>query len=241
MISVIDSGNTYTKIGQFINGKLTKIHQKESFEEVIPIILKTRPEKLVVGSVNYSIDKIEKYIPGIPVIKINANTPVPFRIKYKTPDTLGIDRIAVVTNAWERMPNNNILVIDAGTCITYDFIDNNGNYLGGGISPGVDIRFRSLHEFTVNLPKVGFEESIQLIGDSTKNSILSGVINGIISEIEGIIEKYSDKYGNLTIFMSGGYAIFFETKIKHSIFAFPNMVLLGLYSIYKFNDRKSKI
>jgi type III pantothenate kinase len=241
LISVIDSGNTYTKVGQFENGKLTKIHQKESFEEVIPIILQSHPEKIIAGSVNFSMEELEEQLPGIPIIKLSASVLLPFKIKYTTPDTLGIDRIAVVTNAWERMPGKNLLVIDAGTCITYDFINKDGYYLGGGISPGLDIRFKSLHEYTANLPEVELEEQVQLIGDSTNNSILSGVIHGTVSEIEGIIDKYLAKYENLTIFMSGGYVNFFESKIKHSIFAFPNMVLLGLYSIYKFNVRKSKI
>jgi len=241
LIFVIDSGNTFTKIGQFDHGKLIKIHQKESFEESIQVIFKFHPEKIIIGSVNFSTRRLEEEVTSIPIFKISTSTPLPFKIKYKTPKTLGIDRIAVVASAWEQMPRKNLLVIDAGTCITYDFISCQGEYLGGGISPGIDIRFKSLHEFTTNLPEVEFEEDVLFIGNSTRDSILSGVINGTIAEIEGIIERYLDKYEDLTIFMSGGFAKFFESKIKHSIFAFPNMVLLGLYSIYEFNVRKSKI
>jgi len=241
LILVIDSGNTYTKIGQFDNGKLIKIHQKESYKEIGKVLTRFRPEEIILGSVNFSTQELEKETSGIPIYTINHNTPVPFNIKYKTPETLGVDRLAAVAAAWDQFTNKNILVIDAGTCITYDFIHKNGVYLGGGISPGIDIRLKSLHDFTANLPFVNFDDEVQLIGDSTRNSILSGVVNGTIAEIEGIISKYLAEYEDLTIFMSGGSSIFFESKIKHSIFAFPNMVLLGLYNIYEFNVRKSEI
>jgi type III pantothenate kinase len=241
LILVIDSGNTYTKIGQFDNGKLIKIHQKESFKEIGKVLTSLRPEKIIIGSVNFSSLDLEKETSGIPIYTINLNTPVPFKIKYKTPETLGVDRLAAIAAAWGQFTHKNILVIDAGTCITYDFIYKKGVYLGGGISPGIDIRFKSLHQHTAKLPLVNFDVEAQLIGDSTRNSILSGVVNGTIAEIEGIISKYIAEYEDLTIFMSGGSSIFFESKIKHSIFAFPNMVLLGLFSIYEFNVRKSEI
>ena len=241
MIFVIDSGNTYTKIGHFVDGKLIKVRQKESFDDIAKTIHKYHPEKVIIGSVNIQVQQFEKDMRGIPVYHINTATPVPFKIRYKTPETLGIDRLAGIAFAWERFPDKNILAIDAGTCITYDFISKEGEYLGGGISPGLELRFKSLHEFTANLPEVRFEEDIRFIGDNTWNSILSGVINGAIAEIEGIISRYEEKFGDLTIFMSGGSAIFFESKIKRSIFAFPNMVLLGLYSIYEYNIKKSDI
>jgi type III pantothenate kinase len=238
LIFVVDSGNTYTKIGQFVDGKLTKIHQKETLYDITKIIQKYHPDRIIAGSVNFNLAELHDTIPDIPIDIITTSTPVPFEIKYQTPTTLGIDRLAGVAGAWNRNPNQNILVIDTGTCITYDFIDNQGCYWGGSISPGMDIRFRSLHEYTADLPMVEMEDDYMLTGKDTRNSILSGVINGIISEIEGIISKYIERYQDLTIFMSGGSSIFFETKIKHSIFAFPNMVLLGLYSIYEFNSRK---
>lgn len=241
MVIVIDSGNTYTKIGQFNNGKLNKIYQNESFKEVLQAIRKLNPSKIIAGSVNFSIQKMKEHITDIPVFSIDTKTPVPFNLNYKTPDTLGIDRKAVITYAWEQNPNENILVIDAGTCITYDIIDKNGMYLGGGISPGLEMRFKSLHEYTANLPEVSFSEEAHLIGNSTKNSILSGVVNGTIAEIVGIIKQYEEKFDNLTVFMSGGSAIFFETKIKRSIFAIPNMGLLGLFSIYEYNNRSRKV
>ena len=241
MIFVIDSGNTYTKIGQFVDGKLIKVHQKESLDAIVKIVRKYHPEKVIIGSVNFQVPQFDKGMSGIPVYHIKPATPVPFKIRYKTPETLGIDRLAAVAFAWEQFPDKNILAIDAGTCISYGFISKEGEYLGGGISPGIDLRFKSLHEFTADLPEVQFQEDIRFIGDSTRNSLLSGVVYGAIAEIEGIISKYKEKFGDLTIFMSGGSGIFFESKIKHSIFTFPNIVLLGLYSIYEYNIKKSNI
>ena len=243
MIFVIDSGNTYTKIGQFVDGKLVKIYQKDAISDIVKTVRDYQPEKIIIGSVNFPVQQIKKEIKEILFYSITSATPVPFTVRYETPETLGVDRLAGIAWAWKQFPGKNILVIDAGTCITYDFINRSGEYLGGGISPGMDLRFKSLNKFTVSLPELQFEEveeDIQLIGNTTKRSILSGVINGVIAEIEGIISEYSNKYGDLTIFMSGGSAIFFESRIKHSIFAFPNMVLLGLYSIYEYNFRKSK-
>ena len=241
MVLVIDSGNTYTKIGQFDNGKLNKIYQNESITDVLQTIRKLNPDKIVAGSVNFSIEILKENITDIPIFSIDSETPVPFNLNYKTPGTLGVDRKAVIAYAWEEKPNENILVIDAGTCITYDFIDKDGIYRGGGISPGLEMRFKALNEYTANLPEVSFNENAQLIGDSTSNSILSGVVNGSIAEIKGIIKQYEQKFDNLTIFMSGGSAIFFESKIKHSIFAIPNMGLLGLFCIYEYNNRSRKV
>ena len=240
MVLVIDSGNTYTKIGQFVEGKLINVHQKESLKDIALTVQQYRPGKIVLGSVNFPLDQFKKKISSIEIHPILSTTEVPFKVKYKTPETLGIDRLAGIAWAWEQSPGKNILVIDAGTCITYDFINEEGEYLGGGISPGIELRLKSLHAFTTNLPEVRFKEDFRLIGDTTQNSILSGVMNGLIEEINGIISEYKKKYKDLTIFMSGGSVIFFESKIKHSIFAFPNIVLLGLYSLYEFNIRKGK-
>ena len=241
MISVIDSGNTFTKIGFFENGKLNKIYQKESVEDTIQIIRQNNPLVVVAGTVNFPVEELRKFLPEISLFEITSFTPVPFSINYLTPETLGTDRLAVVAYAWQKNQNSNNLIIDAGTCITYDFIDRHGIYHGGGISPGVDMRLQALHEHTAGLPAVPFKDNPPLIGDSTENSILSGVLNGIVAEVDGLIRQYEDKFQDLTIFMSGGSSIFFESKIKHSIFAIPNMVLWGLFSIYEYNNQKYKV
>jgi type III pantothenate kinase len=150
---------------------------------------------------------------------------------YATPTTLGVDRIAGVCGAKHMSPKTNVLVIDAGTCITYDFLDRDGNFLGGGISPGLMMRFNAVHNFTARLPLVPLVEIAPLIGDSTETCIQSGVINGLIEELGGIISLYRQKFEGLAVILSGGDARFFENKLKGSIFAVPELVLSGLNSI----------
>jgi len=238
VILIIDSGNTSTKIGEFNNGKLTKIIERKTLIEVSETINDLQPHQVIVGSVKFQTEKLLSQIHNIPSFVISHLTRLPFEIDYKTPETLGIDRIAAVSGAWHKYKNQNLLIIDAGTCITYDFISNQGVYKGGGISPGIDIKLKALHQFTENLPEIDFDPDVELVGDSTRNSILSGVINGTIAEIEGIITRYQENYENLTVIIGGGHSFFFESKIKHSIFAFPNLVLWGLYSIYRYNVRE---
>lgn len=237
MILIIDSGNTTTKIGEFNNGKINKIIEKKTLAEISETINFIRPHQIIIGSVKFQADELLSCI-DIPTFVITHLTPFPFEIDYKTPETLGIDRIAGVAGAWNKYKDQNILIIDAGTCITYDFISYKGEYKGGGISPGIDIKLKALHKFTANLPDIAFDPNIELVGDTTRSSILSGVINGTIAEIDGIIKRYQENYENLTIIMSGGYSFFFESKLKHSIFALPNLVLWGLYSIYHYNVRE---
>ena len=172
-------------------------------------------------------------------IELSSNTELPVSINYKTPETLGNDRIAGVCGASALFRGINILVIDAGTCITYDFIDKDKNYFGGGISPGIDIRFRALNTFTGNLPLVNRTDNFDLIGDSTEGSIRSGVLNGVIAEIEGVIKRYKDRFGQLKIIFTGGDTIFFDKRLKNDIFALPNLVLVGLNEILDFSINKS--
>ncbi|UII28675.1 type III pantothenate kinase [Fulvivirga maritima] len=166
---------------------------------------------------------------------LEYNLPLPFTIDYKTPQTLGRDRVAGVAGGQYIFPNANTLVIDLGTCITYDIIDAKNVYHGGGISPGLKMRFKSLHNFTAKLPLIEPTNDFELIGQSTKESILSGVINGMISEIDGIIRMYTDKFAHLQIIMCGGDAKFFENRIKANIFVAPELVLTGLNRILLYN------
>jgi type III pantothenate kinase len=163
--------------------------------------------------------------------------PLPIKILYATPQTLGVDRIAGSCGALQLFPGKNTLVIDAGTCITYDFTDSSKQYYGGSISPGLKMRFQAVHTFTARLPLVSPAENPELIGNSTETSIQSGIVNGTVAEIDGIIDRYRQKYPDLQVILCGGDGPFFENKLKASIFASPDLVLIGLNSVLIHNVR----
>ncbi len=162
------------------------------------------------------------------LISINESTDLPFINLYKTKNTLGHDRIALVSAAAIDFPDQNILIIDAGTCITYDFKNTKNEYLGGGISPGIQMRFKSLNSETSNLPLSTINLNNKLIGDNTDSSINSGVVNGVIYEINGIISQYQERFKNIKIILTGGDSNFLLKKIKNTIFADQNFLLKGL-------------
>jgi len=239
MIIAIDSGNTSSKIGVFKEGKLVNIFEKRSYESLIQQAKILDPDQIIIATVNYPLQELIKDLSSYKIFSVTNKTLIPIKIKYNTPETLGIDRIALSVGAWNEFPNRNILIIDSGTCITYDFVNSKGYFLGGGISPGMDIKLKSLHQYTANLPLVKLTENPELIGDSTENSILSGVVHGTYAEISGIIKLFTDKFTDIIVVFSGGNVKFFETKLKDRIFAIPNLVLRGLYSIFLYNDRKA--
>lgn len=168
---------------------------------------------------------------GCPIVWFNNCTPCPLKIKYGTPGTLGPDRIAAAVGAWGEAPGRNILVIDAGSAITYDIVDNKGNFLGGNIAPGIKMRLRSLHEFTDRLPMVVKDGDIPFIGYDTETAIRSGVITGICHEIEGYIRAAREKFGEVFVFLTGGDGISLKNNIKSSIFADKFLVAKGLNRI----------
>lgn len=233
---VIDHGNSRSKIGifdqhvqkeelVFNNADLLKnFLQNFSGDNLIISTVSQEAATLVSWAKNFS----NAYV-------LSPSLLVPVTNNYATPHTLGMDRLAAICGAWAMFPGQNSLVIDAGTCLTYDIIDNNGVYHGGGISPGLNMRFRAVHEFTARLPLVERSENAPLIGNSTETCIQSGVENGIVEEVNGIIERYSVQFTDLKIILCGGDTAFFEKRLKRSIFAGPNLVLRGLNSILLHN------
>ncbi len=169
------------------------------------------------------------------VYHINQQTVLPFENHYKAP-TLGNDRKALVAGAIHQAPAQNSLVIDAGTCITYDFVDSQNNYKGGGISPGLSMRLKSLHNFTANLPLIEPQLPAHFIGDSTVNAILSGVVNGLAQEIKGTIKQYKKHYTDLNVIITGGDADLLIKQMKNRFFASPFLMLYGIHNIYKINS-----
>jgi type III pantothenate kinase len=237
MIIAIDSGNTASKVGVFEHGNLVNTFEKTSYQDLIRLVLDLNPARIIISTVKIPRSDFIRDLPAERLFLCDQNTPLPIRILYNTPSTLGIDRIALSVGGWNEFPDRNILIISAGTCITYDFVNSKGEYLGGGISPGIHMRLRSLHQFTANLPLVKFTENPPAIGNSTENSILSGVVHGTLAEISGFIQMYRHNFGDIRVIFSGGDVKFFESKLKDSIFAIPNLVLKGIYSIFSYNDK----
>lgn len=237
---VIDIGNTFTKLALFEQDEIIKIYRFKQFgiEELYEIESDySNIKSVIVSQVNKFPKALKNYLyKNYHFIVLSAETPIPIINKYKTPETLGNDRIAAVVAGAKLYPNQNVLIIDAGSCITFDFINYKNEYLGGSISPGIEIRFKAMNSFTQNLPLIENKKIDYLIGSTTEESILSGVLNGILNEIDGIISSYKGNYENLTIILSGGDYIYFDKRLKNNIFALPNIVLLGLNVILDFND-----
>lgn len=238
---IIDIGNTRTKLAVFHENNLIDLQVSERPELVfLNKVLMTYPDvsASVLSSVrDYPIefDTLLKRVGFF--LKINAEILLPFKNLYQTPQSLGKDRLAIVAGAKARFPQENVLAIDAGTTITYDFINKNGEYLGGGISPGIVMRLKALHTFTDKLPFISsMEMKIPLIGNTTKMAILSGVMNGVVVELDGIIDRYKQQFNGLKIIMGGGDHKYFDTRVKNNIFASPNIVLEGLKEILDFNE-----
>lgn len=237
---VIDVGNTLIKLGVFDLGqlKLRKTCSKTEVSQVITEISESHPDikNTIVASVgNLADDLLAKLQEHYSVLHLDQKTKVPFENKYSTPQTLGVDRIAVISAAAQQYPNKNVLVIDAGTCITYDFIGSDNLYHGGAISPGISLRYKSLNSFTEKLPLLNAECPKNLIGDSTATSIHSGVVNGVLYEIDGFIENYKAKTADLTVILTGGDTHFLRDSIKNDIFANSNFLLEGLNHILEYN------
>ena len=236
---IIDVGNTRTKLAVFKESKL--IHNesisKENFlKDTFELIKKFNCKHAIISSVGFlKKSELAKLGSKINLIELNSNTKVPFHNKYLTPKTLGVDRIALVANAALKFPNKNVLVVDAGTCITYDWIDSNGNYFGGAISPGMQMRYNSLHQFTSNLPQLEVKYVDTFIGDSSENAIHIGVVYGVISEIDSFINLHKEKNDELTVVLTGGDTNFLANKLKNSIFANRFFLMEGLNTILIYN------
>ena len=239
MLLAIDVGNSRIKVAVFEHNNPIEIFVFDSDEAVknFKNILKKYPktQKALLSLVGKLDDATEKLIQNsLKTEIITHQTTFPFTNNYATPATLGIDRLVLAAGAVLLYPKQNRLVIDAGTCITYDFIAANDDYLGGAISPGITIRYKSLNNFTAKLPLLEKKETENFIGNSTENSIHSGIINGVCYEIDGFISRYSDKFQDLTIILTGGDAVFLAKRLKNTIFANSNFLLesLNLLSLY---------
>lgn len=228
---VIDCGNTLIKAATFEGRVLKEKFVFAENAELKSFLSDKLFQYVLVSSVSVSAEEVLNWTAAQKKLQLNTSLSLPIQIFYKTANTLGVDRIAAVCGAIDIFPNKNCLVIDAGSAITYDFIDDKKNYLGGAISPGISMRFKALHTLTERLPLVNSTENFKLIGDSTETCIQSGVLNGVLEEMKGIIENYRKLYPDLGVVLTGGDTLFFENKLKQPIFAARDLVLSGLNRI----------
>jgi type III pantothenate kinase len=237
---IIDIGNTFTKVAITDGDNLVFADRFEelSIKTFKEILSKYSPEKGIISAVGKKNDDLfDTFKQNLPIIELDHNTPLPISNQYKTPETLGRDRIAAVVGANYLYPNEDLLVIDSGTAITYDLITNKAQYLGGAISPGITLRYKSLNQHTANLPLVTSTLNNFIVGASTAECIESGVLNGVVGEIEYFIDRYKEEFPNIKVVFTGGDANFFVNKLKNSIFVVQNLVIIGLNRILEFNAK----
>jgi type III pantothenate kinase len=239
---IIDTGNTRVKLAVFEKDRLVEVVfiDAESFlSEIKKILKKYRITVGILSNVSFIAEnKIQELQKLVNLLILSPSTNVPFINLYETPKTLGVDRIALVAAAVNKFTKKNILIIDAGTCITFDFVNDQSEYLGGAIAPGIEMRYKALHSFTSKLPNLTKKVPQNFIGNNTNESINSGVVNGVLQELEGVINQYKKKYSDLTVVLTGGDTNFLAKQLKSSIFANPNFVLEGLNEILIFNKNK---
>jgi type III pantothenate kinase len=235
---IVDVGNTNTKLFLFDKNSLAykaiEPNDTQFFDmHILKQLHKEAIENCIISSVNKLNDeKLKFFEENYNTVFFNNKMKLPIDICYKTPDTLGMDRVANVCGASVLFPDKNVLIIDAGTAITYDILENGRKYLGGNISPGILTRFKSLHTFTEKLPLLTINNSIdEIYGDSTENAIINGVQNGVKYEITGTINAFKKIYKDLTIVLTGGDTFFFEKSFKMCIFVEPNLTAIGLNKI----------
>ena len=236
---IIDVGNTRVKAAVFEKETLIDrvfFDKRSILSEIKAITKKYVISDAILSNVALISDiKLTKLKKLVKIRTISSSTKVPFINLYQTPNTLGVDRIALAAAAVSQFSGKNVLVIDVGSCITFDFVTATKEYLGGAISPGINMRFHSLNYYTANLPLLVKEPVSDFIGKNTKECINSGIVNGVLQEIDGVINQYKKKYLHLTVVLTGGDTNFLSKQLKSSIFAHQNFLLQGLNDILIFN------
>jgi type III pantothenate kinase len=230
---VVDAGNTFVKIGIYNSNELIRLFKWDYTIDIESQLLEITQNYSIQNAAISSVvnldllDVFKLFFPNI--LLIHSNSVFPFLIQYDTPETLGVDRLIGLTSAFYYANSKPFLVLDLGTCITYDYVDKNNVFIGGGISPGLLMRLKAMHEFTSKLPLVDyFNLKPKLIGSSTNSCMQSGAWYGVLGEINYIIGRYQENNPDLQVFLTGGDAFLFVDDIKSKIFARPNLLLEGL-------------
>nr|WP_203583310.1 type III pantothenate kinase [Parabacteroides sp. 52] len=236
---IIEQGNTSTKVGVYDKGVLEAsfVYKEFNRSTLFPLLEQYDLTQGILSSV-VTLDKemiafLQENLH--PFILLDETVPVPIRVGYDTPATLGRDRLAAAVGANYLRPRQDLLVIDAGTAITYELIEASGLFVGGNISPGMGTRFKALHQYTDKLPLVSEQEEIPFIATHTVGAIQAGVVHGIVFEMDGYINALRQKYPDVFVFLTGGHSFYFERRLKNRIFANINLVLTGLNRILEYN------
>ena len=237
---IIDAGNTSIKLAVFNKSEIVHLETVE-LSGFVAAVKKTfdnfpKTQRAIVSSVG-SLSKEQINVVAIfcELHELSHASKVPFKNSYASPQTLGVDRLALITAAYYHNPHGNTLVIDAGTCITYDMLNDFDEYLGGSISPGIQMRYKAMHDQTARLPLLEKTELLDYIGNSTENCMHSGVIYGVELEIDGIINLYNGRFKDLTVILTGGDALFLSKRVKNTIFADSKFLLKGLNYLLEYN------
>ena len=240
----IDIGNTRIKAGVFDGEALveSKVFSTSGDDLIAEFARTNNIQNVIVCSVNDDDIDIEAMLPEVSgeVIKLTDRTLIPIVNGYDTPDTLGKDRLAAAVGGYHLFENSNVLIIDAGTCITYDLVTADGEFVGGNIAPGLDMRLKSMHDYTARLPLAGRGDATRFMGRSTEEALKNGAVQGILLEIEGYIGRLMEQYATLETVLTGGDASYFADLMKTKIFVRSNLVLIGLNEILKVNVAELK-
>jgi len=238
---VLDIGNTNSKAAVFSDDDVVEVYKfKTGKKNKLADELQQHGTfySCIISSV---VEPEKELLPGFPpethIVRVRSGLRLPIKINYRTPETLGSDRIANACGGWKMYPGKNVLIVDTGTCLKFDFVDDAGTYLGGAISPGLLMRYQALNRYTSRLPFYEPDNQVpELTGRTTEGSIRSGVVNGMIAEINGIVQRYREVTEQLVVILTGGDHFQFEAMLKNPIFVAPNLTLTGLKVILDHND-----
>ena len=235
-----DFGNTRLKIAFFQNAKLAEVIVIENDEiaSIGSLLEKFDAQKTILSSVINHNPEIETLLAKKTKFhKLNHLSKLPFITPVGKPETIGADRLALTAAAVYFFPKQHNLVIGMGSCITYNFVNADHEFLGGGISPGMEMRMKSLNQFTAKLPIVKPDGNVPLVGYDTVTNILSGVVMGMAKEIDGFIDVYKERYGNFNVHLTGGDLVYLAPHLKNQIFADPELIFKGLYAVSEVNNQ----
>lgn len=236
---ILDFGNTNRKLALFDQSRLVDLEQHPEITlSLIRRFIVKHPDiqRCILSTVIDYPTPIKRFLSSrLIFLELDEKTPLPLKNRYRSPSTLGKDRLAAAVGGAALFPGEPVLVINVGTCITYDLVSPRNEYLGGAITPGLQMRLQALHTFTGKLPLISLRNSEILTGRTTEESILSGVLAGTAAEMEGMVDRFSAQNAELKTILSGGDQNYFNKRLKISIFARPNIVLSGLQQILQFN------